>query len=60
MTDFVLHSAEVAAERTIEKRAMLVLSANASEHFVKAILQPAAPGRRLRAAVRDYKRILGR
>jgi len=27
MTDFVLHSAEAAAERTIEERAMLILSA---------------------------------
>jgi len=38
MTDFVLHSAEAAAERTIEERAMLILSARGTEAFVDAIL----------------------
>ena len=37
MTDFVLHSAEQAAERTINERAMLVLNARESEAFVDAI-----------------------
>jgi uncharacterized protein (DUF1778 family) len=40
MTDFVLHSAEAAAERTIEKRAML---------------NPPAPGSVLRRAAREYR-----
>jgi uncharacterized protein (DUF1778 family) len=60
MTDFVLHSAETAAERTIEERAMLILSARATEAFVDAILNPAAPGPVLRAAARHYKNSLGR
>src|SRR5713226_6675783 len=60
MTDFVLHSAETAAERTIEERAMLILSARETEVFVNAILNPAQPGSVLSAAARHYKRHLGR
>ena len=60
MTDFVLHSAEAAAERTIEKRAMLILSAQETEAFVDAILNPAQPGVALRAAARHYKKNVGR
>src|SRR5258707_6853711 len=56
MTDFVLHSAETAAERTIEERAMLVLSASETERFVNTILNPAEPGHVLRAAARHYKK----
>jgi uncharacterized protein (DUF1778 family) len=54
MTDFVLHSAETAAERTIEKRAMLVLTARETEAFVDAILNPPEPGPVLRRAARAY------
>ena len=55
MTDFVLHSAETAAERTIERRAMLILTARETEAFVNAILSPAKPGPVLRKAARDYR-----
>ena len=60
MTDFVLHSAETAAERTIQERAMLILSARETEKFVSAILNPPAPGPALRAAARRYKDTLSR
>ena len=60
MTDFVLHSAEAAAERTIEERAMLILSARETEVFVDAILNPREPGSVLRAAARHYRNTLGR
>lgn len=56
MTDFVLHSAEIAAERTIRERTMLVLSAEDSRIFVDAILNPPEPNAVLKAAVRDYKK----
>ena len=60
MTDFVLHSAEAAAERTIKERSMLILSARETEAFVEAILHPASPGSVLRTAARHYKTIVGR
>lgn len=59
MTDFVLHSAEAAAERTLEERAMLILSARETEAFVDAVLHPAHPGPALRAAARHYKNTIG-
>lgn len=60
MTDFVLHSAEMAAERTIERRAFLTLSARETEVFVDAVLKPAAPKSVLRKAARHYKTVIGR
>src|SRR6266566_9186647 len=60
MTDFVLHSAEAAAERTIEKRAILVLTARETEAFADAILNPAGPGQVLRKAAREYREKLAK
>ena len=60
MTDFVLHSAEAAAERTIQERVMLILSVRETEAFVNAVLNPAEPGSVLRAAAQAYKNNIGR
>jgi uncharacterized protein (DUF1778 family) len=60
MTDFVLRSAQSAAERTLQDRAMLILSARETESFVNALLNPAEPGPTLRAAARQYKKYAGR
>lgn len=61
LTDFVLHSAESAAERTIQERTMLILSAKDTESFVQALLAPAeAPGHVLRKAAKRYKQSLAR
>jgi uncharacterized protein (DUF1778 family) len=59
MTDFVLRSAESAAERTIQERAMLNLTVRETATFVNAILKPAKPGRALRKAARQYKERMG-
>lgn len=59
MTDFVLHSAEMAAEKTIHERALLVLTVRESETFVRAILNPPEPGPVLRTAAREHKRMIG-
>jgi uncharacterized protein (DUF1778 family) len=59
MTDFVLHSAEAAAERTIQERALLILTVRETQAFVNAILNPAEPGRVLRKAARQYKEQMG-
>lgn len=55
VTDFVLHSAEAAAARTIQERPMLILTARETEAFVSAILYPPEPSPVLREAVRHYK-----
>jgi uncharacterized protein (DUF1778 family) len=54
VTDFVIQSAQTAAERTIETRGMLVLTARESQAFADAILNPAEPGPVLRKAARAY------
>ncbi len=59
MTDFVLHSAQAAAERTIQERAILILTARETEAFVDEILAPAEPGRVLRSAAKAYQRRMG-
>ena len=56
MTDFVLHSAKLAAEQTIERRAMLVLTARETEAFANAILNPPNAGAVLRKAAREYRK----
>ncbi len=55
MTDFVLHSAEAAAERAIERHGMLILTTREAEAFAEAILNPAEPGPVLRRAARSYR-----
>jgi len=60
VTDFVLRSAQSAAERTLQDRTMLILSARETEAFVDAVLNPATPGPVLRAAARHYKNVVGR
>jgi uncharacterized protein (DUF1778 family) len=55
MTAFVLHSAESAAERIIERHAILALAARETEAFVDVILKPPAPGPVLRRAAREYR-----
>ncbi len=57
MTEFVLRSAQLAAERTLQDRAILVLSARETEAFVDAVLKPAAPGAVLRTAAQHYRKM---
>ena len=60
MTDFVINSAERAAEETIEKRRMVILTARETEAFADAILNPVPPGPVLRKAARAYRAKAGR
>ena len=54
MTDFVIHSAEAAAEVAIERRGILILTARETQAFADAILKPAQPGPRLRKSAREF------
>jgi uncharacterized protein (DUF1778 family) len=55
VSDFVVLSADDAAVRTIREHEALTLNEHAREVFVRALLSPPAPGRRLVAAARRYK-----
>ena len=59
MTDFVIHSAQQAAQRTIEDRTILVLSARDAEMVVDAILNPREPGPVMRKAAQEYLEKMG-
>lgn len=55
LTNFVIHTAQEAAERTIRERQVITLSARDSLVFAEALLNPPAPSARLRAAAARYQ-----
>ncbi len=55
VSDFVVLSADDAAVRTIREQEVLTLNEHAREVFVRALLNPPAPGRRLVAAAKRYR-----
>ncbi|MGD9893754.1 MAG: DUF1778 domain-containing protein [Dehalococcoidia bacterium] len=54
LTDFVVESAQAAAEETLRAQQIL-LSARDSALFAQAILEPAEPSATLKAAARRYR-----
>jgi len=56
LTDFVLASAQEAAVKTIKEFEILSLCNEAREVFVKALINPPAPNKALRAAAARYKK----
>jgi uncharacterized protein (DUF1778 family) len=59
LTDFVVTSAYETAARTIREHEAMVLSERDRKVFVSALLNPPAPGARLRKAARRYKQRFG-
>jgi len=57
LTDFLVSSAQEAAAKTVRDYEMMTLTGRDREAFVSALLDPPAPGKRLRAAARRYKSI---
>ena len=55
ISDFVITTLDEAAKRTIQEHESWTLSARDSEAFMKALLNPAPPSPRLRAAISRYK-----
>lgn len=55
VSDFVVLSAADAAIRTIREQESLTLNDEARAFFVRALLHPPAPGRRLAAAAKRYR-----
>lgn len=58
LTDFIIQTLQEAAHQTIERHGILRLSARDQQVFVKALLNPPGPGRRLRAAAERYKKFI--
>ena len=55
LTEFVVRSAQRAAEQAIRDHAVIALTARESQMFVEALLEPAAPNAALRAAAEQYR-----
>jgi uncharacterized protein (DUF1778 family) len=60
LTDFILSSAHEVAARTVREHDVLTLSGQDRDLFVRILLQPPAPNRRLRQAATRYKRTVSR
>lgn len=58
MTDFVVQSAEQAAEQTIRRYEVISLSARDSAAFAEALLNPPAPNDALLAALRGARNFI--
>jgi uncharacterized protein (DUF1778 family) len=55
ISDFLVSSADEAAARAIEQHEVWILKDQDREVFVKALLHPPAPSRRMKAAARRYE-----
>ncbi len=60
LTDFIVNSAQAAAEETIRNYQVLELTARETEAFFEAPANPPEPSKRLQDAVRDYLEFTGR
>lgn len=59
LSDFVVTSALEAAEETIRRHEVIVLSARDSLALAEALLNPKGPNEALRAAARRHRELLG-
>jgi uncharacterized protein (DUF1778 family) len=55
ISDFIVSTLDDAAKRTIQEHETWTLSARDSQAFMNAMVNPAPPSPRLRAAIRRYK-----
>jgi uncharacterized protein (DUF1778 family) len=59
LSDFVVASAQAAAEEIIRQHAVIRLTATDSRKLAEALLNPPPPNPRLLAASQDYERFTG-
>src|SRR5271168_739171 len=57
MTDFVIQSAEAAAEREVRESALIELTVRDTAALVKTLLDPPSPNQALRKAFSLYKKM---
>ena len=57
LTEFVVRSAQEAARQTVKEHQMMSLTARDTEAFIKALLKPPAPSKKLKCAAARYKKI---
>ena len=59
LSDFIVQAASEMAMRVVQESQIITLTAKEQAAFVEALLNPPAPGPRLRAAVRRYRKVMG-
>ena len=59
LTEFVVRSAQEAARKALKEHQMMSLTARDTEAFVKALLKPPAPSKKLKRAAERYKKVMG-
>lgn len=59
VSDFVISSAQKAAQEIIREQEQMNLTRRDSEAFVKALLNPSKPNAALREAAKHYKKVMG-
>lgn len=59
LTDFIIASAQAAAEETIRQHEVVQLSVDDSRRLAEALLNPPAPNAELRAAFVEYRTFTG-
>ncbi|CAB1082086.1 hypothetical protein D1AOALGA4SA_9724 [Olavius algarvensis Delta 1 endosymbiont] len=59
LTEFVVRSAQEAARKALKEHQMMTLTARDTEAFVKALLKPPAPSKKLKRAAERYKKAMG-
>ena len=57
LTEFVITSAQEVASRTVREHEVLTLRGHDRQVFINSLLKPISPNKRLRQAVRRYKKI---
>lgn len=59
LTEFVVRSAREAARKAVKEHQMMSLTARDTEAFIKALLKPPAPSKKLKRAAERYKKVMG-
>ena len=59
LTEFVVRSAQEAAEEAIRAHELISLTARDTKAFINALLKPPAPGSRLKRAAERYQSLMG-
>lgn len=58
LTEFVVRSAQIAAEESIQTHGLMTLTERESRAFVDSLLNPPEPNRALRAAALHYQEVM--
>ncbi len=60
LSDFVVQAVSEAANRVVEEHRLLRLTTQEQSVFVNALLNPPPPGSKLKAAFRQYRKVMDR